>query len=154
VGLATVKGLAYAAGKPLVGIASLDVLAMNALKSPAARICAVTDARRHMVYAALYRKKGEELKRTGGYRLLKPAELLEDIKEDTLFIGDGVPLIKEQLAETKPAWTAGFAPERDWHPSARALAKLACRRFENKDFDDLDRLVPLYLYAEDCQVSR
>lgn len=154
VGLSTAKGLAYAAGKPLVGIPSLDVLAMNGLKGRAPQICAVTDARRQLVYAALYRKDEGGLKHNGEHRLLRPGELLENITSDTLFIGDGVPFIKEHLKAMKPDFKAVFASERDWHPSAKWLAKLAARRFEERKFDDIDRLVPLYLYAEDCQVQK
>src|SRR3989338_3422719 len=61
VGLSTVKGLAYALKKPVVGIPSLDVLALNVKED--GQICVVCDAKRNMVYACLYQKKGKELKR-------------------------------------------------------------------------------------------
>ena len=62
VGLSTIKGLAFATKKPVVGISSLDVLAMN-IKEDCAQICTLCDAKRNLVYACLYEKKGATLKR-------------------------------------------------------------------------------------------
>jgi Inactive homolog of metal-dependent proteases, putative molecular chaperone len=72
-GVATVKGMAWAVKKPVVGVPSLDLLARNALEAresfdeePArlgGRVVAVTDARRGLLYACVYRREGNSLRR-------------------------------------------------------------------------------------------
>src|SRR5512145_3217838 len=54
VGLAFIKGLAFATGKPVVGLSSLALLAMNAQNSRLP-VCPLFDARKSEVYAGLYR---------------------------------------------------------------------------------------------------
>ena len=95
VGLSTVKGLAFAAGKPIVGISSLDVLAMNAPVEAGAQICVIADARRSLVYSCFYRRSHNNLERISEYSLTGIEEVLKKIKEPTFFIGDGIPLYRE-----------------------------------------------------------
>jgi len=66
VGLSTVKGLAYSVDKPVIGISSLDILAMN-IKEDDIQVCTLSDAKRKMVYACIYDKKDGQLKRKGEY---------------------------------------------------------------------------------------
>ena len=54
IGVSTVKGLALATGKPIVGVSTLEALAMNAFPSRRL-ICPLLDARKNQVYAGLYR---------------------------------------------------------------------------------------------------
>ena len=53
IGVATVKGLALAAGKPVAGFSSLAMLAMN-LPWAAYPVCPMFDAKKKEVYTALY----------------------------------------------------------------------------------------------------
>lgn len=151
VGLSTVKGLAFALKKPVVGISSMDVLAMNIARD--GQICAVCDAKRNMAYACLYQQKGDVLKRKSRYLLTDIKDVLKRIKGDVTFVGDGVPLFRatiENAAGIKPR----FADEKQMYPQARHLTALAMKRFEAKEYDAAETLVPLYLYPEDCQVQR
>ena len=52
-GVATIQGLALAGGKPCVGFSSLTLLAMN-FPLAAHPVCALLDARKSEVYAALF----------------------------------------------------------------------------------------------------
>ena len=151
VGLATVKGLAFALKKPVVGIPSLDVLALNLAGD--GQICVVCDAKRNMVYACLYQKKGDALKRKSKYLLADIKDVLKRIKGEVTFVGDGVPLFRETIEKTA-GMKARFAPEKLMYPQAKHLAALASKRFEAKDYDAPETLVPLYLYPEDCQVQK
>src|SRR3989338_11122809 len=58
VGLSTVKAFAFATCKPVVGIPSLDVIAMNAVIDNNEDICVMTDAKRNLIYNCLYEKNG------------------------------------------------------------------------------------------------
>ncbi|MBU0467809.1 MAG: tRNA (adenosine(37)-N6)-threonylcarbamoyltransferase complex dimerization subunit type 1 TsaB [Candidatus Omnitrophica bacterium] len=62
VGVSTVKGLAYATNKPIVGIPSLDVLALN-IKRKNAQVCTICDAKRNMVFGCVYDKEGLNIKK-------------------------------------------------------------------------------------------
>lgn len=151
VGLATVKGLAFATGKPVAGVPSLDVLALNGAGD--GQICVVCDAKRNLVYACLYQKKGAVLRRKGKYLLTDIGNVLKQVKGDVTFVGDGIPLFRaviEKTAGIKPH----FAGEKQMYPQAKCLAALAMERFEAKEYDAAGSLVPLYLYPQDCQVVK
>ena len=150
VGLATVKALHFATGKPVVGIPSLDVLAMS-VKDDDDQICAMTDARRNMIYACLYAKKNGDLKRKSDYWLMTIKDLLKKIKGKAVLIGDGLTLLKNEKFDKK---NFCLAPEKLWYPEAGVLSQLALKRFKARQTDDVNRLVPLYLYPEDCQVKK
>ena len=47
-----------------------------------------------------------------------------------------------------------FAKEALWLPKAEKLACLAFMRFKKKKIDNINKLVPLYLYKDNCQVTR
>ena len=64
IGITTVKGLAAGLKKPLVGISSLEALAMQASHSPYL-ICPLLDARRGEVYFSRYRFDRGPFKRGG-----------------------------------------------------------------------------------------
>jgi len=167
VGLATVKAFAMATGKPVVGVPSLDVIARGVTGLPCDEICVLSDARRGMVYAAVYGStrlttggstpKG--LKRTSDYMLCDIKTVLDKVHGKTLFTGDGAGLYRDDIvraykeaacADCRPA----FAPQKLGYPQAKHLAQIAVERLAAKDYDDIERLVPLYLYSADCQVQK
>jgi tRNA threonylcarbamoyladenosine biosynthesis protein TsaB len=160
VGLSTIKAFALATGKPVVGISSLDVIAMNVIGEKADEICTVMDARRKQIYACLYEKKDGVLKRKTDYLLTNVDDLLDRVHGRTLFVGDGLALwreaIKEKYAKAGKKGAlcqAVFAGEKSAVPQASKLSDLVYGRFEKKVYDDVETLVPIYLYSQDCQVQ-
>jgi len=101
IGVSIVKGLALALGKPIVGISTLEALAMNAFPSPIL-ICPMLDARRNQVYAGLYRMGPD------GFpeillpdRLTDVAQLIRDLPVDEVdLIGDGALRYRKRLLES------------------------------------------------------
>lgn len=158
VGLSTAKGLAYALNKPIIGIPSLDAAAMNIKKGAADQICTMFDARRGLVYAAVYECFENGIGLVSEYMLVEPQEIFKLLKGDVAFIGDALPLYQHLIEEKSRLRTAKFTPvfldEKKWFPSAKNVSVLARKRFAKQDFDCIDTLVPLYLYPEDCQVRR
>ncbi len=73
IGLATAKGIAFAVSKPLVGVSTLDALALPFATAPA--VYPVIDARKGRWYTALYRNGVRE----GDYLDIPPAEILEKL---------------------------------------------------------------------------
>ncbi len=169
VGLATLKALNLATGKPLVGVPSPDALAWGVRdykKDKVSLICTLSDARRNLIYACLYQKKDSQLKRITGYQLTTLDKILKQLSRGTacrapaLFVGDGIQLYREEIINQsrikvkRSLYTPLFAKKEDWYPKARHLVPWALDRFRKKKFDDVDQLVPLYLYPQDCQVER
>ena len=154
VGLATVKGMVFAVHKPVIGISSLDAIAMN-VAGDAENICVITDAKRSLVYSAYYCKRGKILERQGPCRLEKIEEILKGLpksKADVILTGDALGLYGEEVKRLCPS--GKWENKKHWQPQASSLLELARKRFEEKNFDDVDKLLPLYLYAEDCQVQK
>jgi tRNA threonylcarbamoyladenosine biosynthesis protein TsaB len=96
IGIATMQGLAVAAGKPLVGVSALDALARVAeSESAGCRIATWVDAWRGEVYAALY---------DGGREIEPPIVAHPDTViaslglVPTLFIGDGAKAYQQKIA--------------------------------------------------------
>jgi len=150
VGLSTIKGLAFASNKPVIGISSLDVLAMN-VKGDHKQICVLCDAKRNLVYSCLFGKKGFILKKKSNYVLESIDKVLKKTKGEIIFIGDGVELFRDDINKannTSPV----FADEKLAYPQAKHLVSLALKKFQNGSEDNVAELVPLYLYPEHCQV--
>ena len=152
VGLATVKGLAFVAKIPVVGISSLDVLAMNASEEEA-QVCVLCDAKRHMGYACVYRKTKSGLLRQSDYMLAGIRDILKHVRGKTVFIGDGAALFSQEIKRAKTV-TPVFGGPKLALPQARHLITLASERFKLGKADNIDALVPMYLYPEHCQVRR
>jgi tRNA threonylcarbamoyladenosine biosynthesis protein TsaB len=87
IGIATMQRLAFAEGKPLVGVSGFDALARIAAPSPAGfGVATWVDAWRGEVFAALY-EDGREVQEPV---VSRPEVLLESLRgRPTLFIGDG-----------------------------------------------------------------
>ncbi len=92
VGIATMQGLAFAAGKPLIGISALDALHeavqvhVHSARAVQARVATWVDAWRGEIYAALY-EDGIEVEPPA---LAHPGDLLPRLAgRRTMFIGDG-----------------------------------------------------------------
>ncbi len=151
VGVSAVKALAYAMNKPIVGISSLDILAAS-VKEENARVCALGDAKRGLVYGCVYEKKGKILERNTPYRLCDLETILSSVIRPSVFIGDGLLVCAERLRQSPKVLR--MASEKRWRPQARYMAPLAADLFGQKAYANIDTLVPLYLHPEDCQVTR
>ena len=95
IGISTMQGLAFAAGKPLIGVSGLDALARLADREAEGRpIATWVDAWRGEVYAALY-LDGREIEAPV---VAKPeAVLMRIASQPTLFIGDGARSYQESI---------------------------------------------------------
>jgi len=158
VGLSTVKAFALSSGLPVVGIPTLDIIAhgIKDLSFPNVsvgnpdhdEICVLIDARRGKVYAALYDARG---RRREDFLLTTLEDVLGKLKGVVLFAGDALGLYRKEIKDAYPKCL--FSDEKWWYPQARVMAALAFDRFEKEQYDDAALLLPLYLYAQDCQVS-
>jgi len=144
VGVATGKALAQALSVPIVGLASLDLVAYEVRYSPKT-ICAVLDARRNQVFHAFYRSSPGGIQRMSEYLLETPQRLavgLESRPEEVLMVGNGA-LVYADIFEDVAVVELGTMQHA--FPTARALVELSLPRFFREDFDSLYELKPLYL---------
>lgn len=151
VGLATAKGLSLATGCPLLGISSLQCLAMQ-LPFTGLPVCVMLDARKQEVYAALFNWEGGYPRPVVEERVIKPERLLADITGETLFVGNGAlvyrSLIVRQLAER-----AHFAPAFLNLPRAAAAAALALHEWQSDRTFSADELMPSYLRSSEAEIN-
>jgi tRNA threonylcarbamoyladenosine biosynthesis protein TsaB len=145
VGVATAKALAQALSVPIVGMASLDLVAYEVRYTPKT-ICAVLDARRNQVFHAFYRSSPGGIQRMSDYRVETPERLaigLQSRPEEVLLVGNGALLYGDIFEDAGPIVEIGSMGHA--FPSAQALVELTLPRMFRQDFDSLYDLKPLYL---------
>ena len=74
----------------------------------------------------------------------------EWIKDAPVFLGDGVPLYRNNISSINKK--AVFLEEEYWYPGAGNLIKLGFSKKAKKI--NLAKLIPLYLYPENCQIRK
>jgi len=151
IGISSVKGLAVASEKPVVGVSSLDALAMQASFSPYL-ICPFVDARRGEVYFSRYRFINGYLKKQTEEQVFPPEKVVSDINEKCIFVGDGALLYQETLLK-KIGESAVFAPSFQNTIRASTVAHLSMDRFENHDTEDVDIFIPHYIRRSDAELN-
>ncbi len=123
IGIGTIKGLAYGLGKDAVGVSTLEALAHNIAFADCI-ISPIMDARRGQVYNALYRYSGGKLECITEPRALAIEELCGELTEKTIFVGDGVKVHREKIAELMGE-NALFAPPQHQLQRAGSVAYAA-----------------------------
>jgi tRNA threonylcarbamoyladenosine biosynthesis protein TsaB len=149
VGMAVIKGLGLALGKPVAGISSLEILAWQALEKGQTG-AAVVDARRDQVYTGIYKRDANGLVLIDGPMLIGKTEFLGLIRracDRTVICGDSAV---NELLESLPGPLIGKTVEHS--PSACAL--LAWNRLSRGNKDELHTLAPLYIRRSDAEENR
>ena len=151
VGIATVKGLALASGKPVAGFSSLAMLAMN-LPWAAHPVCPMFDARKKEVYAGLYECRDLPLALAPD-SVVSPEVYLDKITGPVIFIGEGAvryrALISDCLGEK-----ALFAPFTAHLPRASAGALLVADAFARGETVPLALLLPAYIRPSEAELAK
>jgi len=151
VGLATAKGLSLAADCPLLGISSLQCLAMQ-LPFTSMPVCVMLDARKQEVYTALFNWQAGYAHPVAEERVVKPEKLLADITSETLFVGNGA-LVYRSLIVRQLAGRAHFAPAFLNLPRAAAAAALALREWQAGRTFSADELMPSYIRPSEAELN-
>jgi len=151
VGLATAKGLALALGCPLLGVSSLQCLAMQ-LPFTQMPVCVMLDARKQEVYSCLYRWESGFPRAISEEQVVKPEKLLAEITGDTLFVGNGA-LVYRSLIVRQLASRAHFAPDFLNLPRAGAAAVLALSEWQAGRTFSPDEMMPSYLRPSEAELN-
>ena len=150
IGVSTVKGLAWAAEKPCVGVSTLAAMAWNGIAA-GGLVCAVMDARRAEVYNALFTVEDGKPKRLCDDRALSLSLLAEELEERgaaPFLVGDGAEITERFLKERKLPYRA--APENLRWQSAWGVAMEAC----GKPLLSSQELLPTYLRLSQAERER
>jgi tRNA threonylcarbamoyladenosine biosynthesis protein TsaB len=151
IGLAAAKAIAMAAGKPLIGVPTLDALALACGGGDNRLVCCLLDARKQEVYAAFYRMGESGLPEPFGRpAVLPPNALLRDIREPVIVVGPGVSVYKDVLAGNDQI---ALFPEYLSQPRALYVGLLGGRMFAAGSRLDPVTAAPLYIRDSDAQVN-
>ncbi|HIC91766.1 MAG TPA: tRNA (adenosine(37)-N6)-threonylcarbamoyltransferase complex dimerization subunit type 1 TsaB [Syntrophaceae bacterium] len=152
IGVSTVKGLALASAKSVVGVPTLDALAFNV---PFTRnlICPIIDAKKGEVYTALYRM--DEIKgliKMTENLVMDPRVLLETIHEPVIFTGEGIKIYGMLINKTLGK-LATFAPVQVRTVHAASVAYLGLSKFKQCIIQDVASLAPIYIRPSEAEIK-
>jgi tRNA threonylcarbamoyladenosine biosynthesis protein TsaB len=152
IGVSVVKGLAFATGRPVAGVPTLDVLAFQIAPTPYL-ICPILDARKEEVYTAFYRYGEDNLPaRLTPYQTCRPEGLIKQIREKTIFIGDGVKTYGDLLRNHLPSLAA--FPISSLHlPHGSTVARLALDLLRRGETLDLAAFTPIYVRPSEAELK-
>ena len=144
VGLGTVQGLALAAGRPCLGVSTLDILAALALGEAATIVPMIDASRSGHVFTAIYDGDGRSSEPP---QAALPEAVADRVRGPAAFLGDGADRYRaEILARRKDA----VFPPRSLYLAA-VLARLAEPRLAAGEGIPPGDLRPLYLRPADIR---
>jgi tRNA threonylcarbamoyladenosine biosynthesis protein TsaB len=144
VGLSTVQGLALAAGRPCLGVSTLDILASMGTGEAPTIVPMIDAARSGHVFAAIY---DGEAHTSEAPQAALPADIADRVTGPAVFLGDGADRYRAQiLARRKDAL---FRPRSLY--LAAVLARLAEPRLTAGEGIPPGDLRPLYLRPADIR---
>lgn len=155
-GVATIQGLALAAGKPCIGFSSLALLSMN-FPFSSYLVSPLLDARKSEVYAALFDCSAPVPTPVICDCVMTPAAYLDLLCSTTdkpvLFAGEGAIRYRDLIAE-RMAERAIFAPFPHHAAHAGNASLLAMDLFRRGELLEPSQLLPVYLRASDAEINR
>ncbi|MDH5695475.1 MAG: tRNA (adenosine(37)-N6)-threonylcarbamoyltransferase complex dimerization subunit type 1 TsaB [Dehalococcoidia bacterium] len=141
VGISIAKGLAFSLGIPMIGISSLELEAYRHAET-GLPICPIFNAGRGEIATAMYQKKDDKWCQLASEHITTVEALCSEITTKTIFCGEFVPLIANQLR--KRLKRRAVIPTTELR-RASLLAELGKQRLEAGDYDNPATLQPLYL---------
>lgn len=155
IGAATAKGLALALNIPIINISTIDAMAYN-YNHCNKLVCPIMDARRNQVYTGIYRCPEEELQ-----IVVKPCALsidelidkLNELNEEVVFIGDGIPVFKEKTDETL-AVKHFYAKQHQGRQRSSTIGAIAWNMYKEGKTTNPDKFAPDYLRLSQAERER
>jgi tRNA threonylcarbamoyladenosine biosynthesis protein TsaB len=160
IGIATIQGLAFANGRPVVGVSALDALVEAADAVVAVEAgegftrAAWMDAQRGEVYGRLYRRQAGRWEPLGEAAVNGPADMLAAWapaleRAAAEFVGDGAVAHAAAFEGLVPGGARIILPVP---PLAAAIAAIAARR--RSEAGPPHRIRPLYVRRPDAELAR
>jgi tRNA threonylcarbamoyladenosine biosynthesis protein TsaB len=157
IGASYAKGIAFGTGCGIVGVPSLDAIAVGVLDDPRAHpgrtICPILDARKGEVYTALYRIGSDGLEKLSRDLLMPLARLISEIGPDAILAGDRKSNEAAALLRHKGIEVIA-AEDRILETRGRFVAALGAARFARGESDPIDAFEPLYVRPPEAEATR
>lgn len=144
IGVSMAKGICYTTRVPLIGVGSLQAMALGlTLSNPDlpsnALLCPMIDARRMEVYTALFNREGAQVTQVNAVIIDRYSFTGYLEKQPVIFFGDGSAKCKDVINDRNAIFIDSF------QPSARFMLPLALKAYANEEFEDLAYFEPFYL---------
>lgn len=153
IGLATVKGLSWAADKPCIGVSTLEAMAHPLRHLDGIIVCAM-DARRSQIYNAVFLSDNGELTRLREDRAISLEEAAGDCKDfdgPITIVGDGAALCHDYFL--KAGIPCSLAPAHLRQQSAVGVA-MAAEAAGAEALVSAQELAPVYLRLSQAERER
>ena len=152
VGVAAGRRSRSALRVPMVGIPSLDLLALP-VRHTSRTIVAMIDARRGELFYAFYRAVPGGVQRLTPHQVGKPDDVVSELQatgQDVLLVGDGARRYAAAFEDLR-----GVELVEQWlaHPSAAPLVQLAHSYALREEFVNPWDLEPVYLRRPDAEIN-
>jgi tRNA threonylcarbamoyladenosine biosynthesis protein TsaB len=150
------KTMHLANGAKVVDVDTLDAIAENAVecrRPEMGRIGVILDAKRGQFFAAVYERKGLELKKIDDDCIITAEEFKQrfcDKASPIWLTGEGLVYYKDKFAGEG----VRFMDEKYWQPKVRVIHKLGWQKALRGEFCDALELVPKYLQRPDVRESK
>ena len=138
IGVSAAKGLSFALNAPLVSIDTLTSLA-HAISIDKGIIVPMLDARRMEVYAAVFDKDYQQIRKIKAEIIVETSFAYYLEKGNVYFLGDGAQKCKETITHKN----AVFIDDR--FPSSKEMAELSYNKYSEKEIEDVAYFEPFYL---------
>lgn len=153
VGLATAKGLAYALNVPLVGVSTLEALALGGIPFPGL-VVPVLDARKRQVYGGGWDgSSGSVRVQEAAWEPRALANVLANIGQPCLALGSGLGPYGSLLSDALGSRLLR-ASESRWSVPPREVARLGWEAFVRGEVAAPHALVPVYLRRSEAEEAR
>jgi tRNA threonylcarbamoyladenosine biosynthesis protein TsaB len=150
VGLSAAKGFCQGLNIPIIGVSSLEAMA-NQLPYTRYPICPIIGSRKGEVFTALFKWSDEGIRvRLKEDSCISMKDLPTFIERKTILLGHDIKGQKPEIVKLCGG-TALPAPAALWNLRASAVGALGLERFHQKDYDELQDLVPSYLRPPDIR---
>jgi tRNA threonylcarbamoyladenosine biosynthesis protein TsaB len=152
VGIATAKAMAHALRVPMIGIASLDLVAFP-VRWTHRLVVAAIDARRGELFMARYKQVPGGIQRLDDYVVCSPDDLASELlatPDDILMVGDGALRYQERF---QGIVRVEMADQGLAYPSAASLVQLAHPKALREEFVYPSELSPIYMRPPDAAIG-
>ena len=138
IGVSAAKGLSFALNKPLISIDTLTSLSY-AIAIDAGTIVPMLDARRMEVYAAVFDKDHQQVRKIKA-EIIDATSFSEELEKGSVyFLGDGSQKCQETITHKNAIFV------EDKFPSSKEMASLSYLKYKKNDIEDVAYFEPFYL---------
>ncbi|RHJ78103.1 tRNA (adenosine(37)-N6)-threonylcarbamoyltransferase complex dimerization subunit type 1 TsaB [Parabacteroides sp. AM08-6] len=152
IGVSVAKGLCFGSGIPLISVPTLEIMAHTAIKrnneTADCLYCAMLDARRMEVYAAIYDASLRIVRKTAADIVGVDTYIDCLNKGKVCFFGNGAMKCKDVITSSNAVFMDDIVP------LAVEIVPLAERAFEAGDFVDVAYFEPFYLKEFQATIAK